>query len=156
LIRDVYARAGLDPRETEVVEAHGTGTQAGDPIETAAISRVLGSNRDSGQKIRIGSMKTNVGHLEGASGVAGVIKAVLMLENRMILPSRNFKTSNPQIPLEEWNLKVCFSRVLYLLFSDIIRFNKHQSHGKHLAPIGCLSTASDMAEPMPMSLLKML
>lgn len=107
LIRDVYARAGLDPKETEVVEAHGTGTQAGDPIETAAISRVLGSDREPGQKIRIGSIKTNVGHLEGASGVAGVIKAVLMLENRMILPSRNFRTSNPQIPLDDWKLKVC-------------------------------------------------
>jgi acyl transferase domain-containing protein len=112
----VYARAGLDPKETEVVEAHGTGTQAGDPIETGAISRVFGSDHDRGQTIRIGSIKTNVGHLEGASGVAGVIKAVLMLENRIILPSRNFTTPNPRIPLEEWNLEVSISRtgVLYL------------------------------------------
>ncbi|KAJ6131357.1 hypothetical protein N7523_001817 [Penicillium sp. IBT 18751x] len=106
LIRDVYARAGLDPKETEVVESHGTGTQAGDPIETAAVSRVLGLAREAGQTIKITSIKTNVGHLEGASGVAGVIKAVLMLENRMILPNHDFKASNPRIPLEEWNLKV--------------------------------------------------
>ncbi|KAJ5684494.1 uncharacterized protein N7477_000839 [Penicillium maclennaniae] len=106
LMRDVYARAGLDPKETEVVESHGTGTQAGDPIETAAISRVLGLAREAGQTVKITSIKTNVGHLEGASGVAGVIKAVLMLENRMILPNRNFKTPNPRIPLEEWSLKV--------------------------------------------------
>lgn len=117
MIRDVYARAGLDPKETEVVEAHGTGTQAGDPIETAAISRVFGFPRGSGQKIRIGSIKTNVGHLEGASGVAGVIKAVLMLENRMILPSRNFKASNPRIPLEEWNLQVCIPWSSIFIFS---------------------------------------
>jgi len=117
LIRDVYARAGLDLKETEVVEAHGTGTQAGDPIESGAISRTFGFDRESGQTVKIGSIKTNVGHLEGASGVAGVIKAVLMLENRMILPSRNFTTPNPRIPLEEWNLKVCIPReFLYLHF----------------------------------------
>lgn len=109
LIREVYARAGLDPSETEVVEAHGTGTQAGDPVETGAIARVFGNGRSPTQPLRIGSIKTNVGHLEGASGVAGVIKAVLMLENRMILPSRNFEKVNSRIPLQEWNLKVCFS-----------------------------------------------
>lgn len=109
MIRDVYARAGLDPGETEVVETHGTGTQAGDPIETGAISRVFGTTRSSDSPVRIGSIKTNVGHLEGTSGVAGVIKAMLMLENRMMLPSRNFHTPNPRIPFDEWNLKVCLS-----------------------------------------------
>jgi acyl transferase domain-containing protein len=56
--------------------------------------------------VRIGSIKTNVGHLEGASGVAGVIKAVLMLENRLFLPNRNFDKINPRIPLDDWKLKV--------------------------------------------------
>ncbi|KAJ5605451.1 hypothetical protein N7510_008232, partial [Penicillium lagena] len=106
LIRDVYARAGLSPSETDFVEAHGTGTQAGDPIETGAISRVFGPERAHNDPLRIGSIKTNVGHLEGASGVAGVIKAVLMLESRTFFPNRNFKNVNPRIPLEDWKLKV--------------------------------------------------
>jgi acyl transferase domain-containing protein len=106
LIRGVYARAGLDPLNTDFVEAHGTGTQAGDPIETGAISQVFGAGRSPDKPVRIGSIKTNLGHLEGASGVAGVIKAVLMLENRMFLPNRNFEKINPRILLEDWNLKV--------------------------------------------------
>ncbi|KAJ5572354.1 Acyl transferase/acyl hydrolase/lysophospholipase [Penicillium sp. DV-2018c] len=106
LIRSVYARAGLDPSETDFVEAHGTGTLAGDPIETGAIARVFGAARPPGKPVRIGSIKTNVGHLEGASGVAGVIKAVLMLENRMFLPNRNFERINPRILLDDWNIKI--------------------------------------------------
>ncbi|KAJ5187895.1 hypothetical protein N7449_010889 [Penicillium cf. viridicatum] len=106
LIRSVYTRAGLDPSETDFVEAHGTGTLAGDPVETGAIARVFGSGRPPDNPVRIGSIKTNVGHLEGASGVAGVIKAVLMLENRMFLPNRNFERINPRIPLDDWKLKV--------------------------------------------------
>lgn len=106
LIRSVYQRTGLDPAETDFVEAHGTGTQAGDPLETKAISEVFCARRSVDNPVRIGSIKTNVGHLEGASGVAGVIKAVLMLENRMFLPNRNFEKINPRIPLDEWKLKV--------------------------------------------------
>ncbi|OKP15072.1 Lovastatin diketide synthase LovF [Penicillium subrubescens] len=106
LIRDVYARAGLCPSETQVVEAHGTGTQAGDPVEIGAIARSFELAQNPDHVLRIGSIKTNVGHLEGASGVAGVIKAIMMLENRIILPSRNFETPNPRISFDEWNLKV--------------------------------------------------
>lgn len=102
----MYNTAGLDPRETEFVEAHGTGTQAGDPIETSALSRVFEPGRAPETPLRIGSIKTNVGHLEGSSGVAGVIKAVFMLENRTFLPNRNFTTLNPRILLDEWKLKV--------------------------------------------------
>lgn len=92
--------------ETTYVEAHGTGTQAGDPIETGALSAVLGPNRSPDKPLKIGSVKTNVGHSEAASGVTGLVKAVLMLENKVILPSRNFKNVNKRIPLEEWKLKV--------------------------------------------------
>ncbi|KAJ5788763.1 Acyl transferase/acyl hydrolase/lysophospholipase [Penicillium paradoxum] len=106
LIRNVYARADLDPLETDFVEAHGTGTLAGDPIEAEAIARVFGAGRPPENPVRIGSIKTNVGHLEGASGVAGVIKAVLMLENRMFLPNRNFERINSRILLEDWKLKI--------------------------------------------------
>ncbi|OKL57046.1 hypothetical protein UA08_07371 [Talaromyces atroroseus] len=106
LVRNVYEAAGLDPLETEYVEAHGTGTQAGDPQETGALSRVFCPGRSSDKPLRVGSIKTNVGHLEGASGIAGVIKATMMLENRMFLPNRNFETLNPRIPLDLWKLKV--------------------------------------------------
>ncbi|KAJ5170061.1 Acyl transferase/acyl hydrolase/lysophospholipase [Penicillium coprophilum] len=106
LIRTVYARANLDPLETDFVEAHGTGTLAGDPVETGAIARIFGTGRPPEDPVRIGSVKTNFGHLEGASGIAGVIKAVLMLENCMFLPNRNFEKINPRIPLDDWKLKV--------------------------------------------------
>ncbi|THW31619.1 polyketide synthase [Aureobasidium pullulans] len=106
LIRNVYAKVGLDPSETDYVEAHGTGTQAGDPIEAAALSAVFGKLRPEGDRLRIGSVKSNLGHLEGASGIAGLIKSVLMLENRVILPSRNFERPNKRIPLDEWGLEV--------------------------------------------------
>ncbi|GIK05386.1 type I iterative polyketide synthase [Aspergillus viridinutans] len=106
LIRHVYSTAGLHPHDTEFVETHGTGTQAGDPIETGALARVFCADRNPAKPLRIGSIKTNVGHLEGTSGVAGVIKAVLMLENRTFLPNRNFTSLNPRILLDEWKLKI--------------------------------------------------
>ena len=82
------------------------GTPAGDPLETGALSRIFGPNRPIEEPLRIGSIKTNVGHLEGASGIAGVIKTVLMLEKQIILPNRNFRNANPRIPLYDWKLKV--------------------------------------------------
>lgn len=107
LIRDVYDTAGLDPLDTEYVECHGTGTQAGDPQETSTLARVFSTpERSPGIPLRIGSVKTNIGHLEGASGIAGAIKAIMMLENRMYLPNRNFQKLNPRIRLDEWKLKV--------------------------------------------------
>ncbi|KAK6826286.1 hypothetical protein RU639_005388 [Aspergillus parasiticus] len=109
LMRHVYEVAGLDPCETDFVEAHGTGTQAGDHIETAALAKVFCHSRSPMRPLRVGSIKTNVGHLEGTSGVAGVIKAVLMLENRTFLPNRNFRVVNPRIRCEDWKLKIQLS-----------------------------------------------
>jgi acyl transferase domain-containing protein len=96
--------------ETEFAEAHGTGTQAGDPTETEALAKVFGVGRSADFPLRIGSIKTNVGHMEGASGIGGVIKAVMMLQNRTFLPNRNFRTLNPRIFLEEWKQKVSHSK----------------------------------------------
>ncbi|KAF2419578.1 putative polyketide synthase [Tothia fuscella] len=104
LIKKTYADAGLDPLETNYVETHGTGTQAGDPLEAAALAEVFGRNRTD--PIDVGSIKTNVGHLEGASGVAGLVKTVLMLENKMIVPNAHFDVANERIPLDEWRLMV--------------------------------------------------
>jgi acyl transferase domain-containing protein len=102
----MYEKCGLDPLDTSYVECHGTGTQAGDTTETGALSRVFSPGRDESDPLVIGSVKTNVGHLEGASGVTGVIKAILILENEVILPNRNFRKANPRIPPKEWKLRV--------------------------------------------------
>ncbi|OJJ48578.1 hypothetical protein ASPZODRAFT_1626836 [Penicilliopsis zonata CBS 506.65] len=106
LIRRVYEKAGLDPLETSYVECHGTGTRAGDPLEASAIASVFSPGRPSHRPLWIGSVKTNIGHLEGASGMAGLIKLVHMLETKTILPNRNFETPNKSIPFADWNLKV--------------------------------------------------
>lgn len=105
LIRDVYSKAGLDPRDTGFVEAHGTGTPAGDPVEAGAIA--MGFNRkDMAAPLYIGALKSNVGHMEGASGVAGLIKSVMILEKGIIPPNINFEKVNPRIPVNEWNISV--------------------------------------------------
>lgn len=104
LMRECYRRAGLSPRDTQYFEAHGTGTPTGDPIEARAIAAVFGANRT--ESLRIGSVKTNIGHTEAASGLAGLIKVVLALEKGQIPPSANFDKPNPKLKLEEWGLKV--------------------------------------------------
>ncbi|CAH0050712.1 unnamed protein product [Clonostachys solani] len=103
LLRGCYAKAGLDTRGTQYFEAHGTGTQAGDTIEARAIANVFQSHREP---LLIGSIKTNIGHTEAASGLASIVKTVLAMERGVIPPSINFESPNPKITLEEWNLKL--------------------------------------------------
>ncbi|OAA72144.1 Beta-ketoacyl synthase [Cordyceps fumosorosea ARSEF 2679] len=105
-IRSVYSAAGLSFSDTAYVECHGTGTQAGDWRELKAISETLGASRTTDNPIFVGSVKPNIGHLEGAAGVAGLIKAVLMLERERIPPHVNFETPNPDIDFREWKVKV--------------------------------------------------
>ena len=104
LIRSVYATAGLDPLDTFYVEAHGTGTKVGDPIEAEAISSAMTIGR--GLPLLIGSVKTNIGHLEATSGLAGIIKTVRILETGLIPPNINFEKPNEDIPLTDWRIKV--------------------------------------------------
>lgn len=107
LIRACYERAGLDPGHTTYFEAHGTGTPTGDPIEVGAIASVFkDSRKDSSDLLRIGSVKTNIGHTETASGVAAIIKVALALERGQIPPSVNFEKPNAKLSLDEWKLKV--------------------------------------------------
>lgn len=106
LIRETYMRAGLDMKDTAYCEAHGTGTAAGDPLEAKALAATLGKARKSESPLMIGSVKTNIGHLEGAAGLASVIKTVLALERGVIPPSVNFKTPTPRIPFASNNLEV--------------------------------------------------
>ncbi|OAA75373.1 Beta-ketoacyl synthase [Akanthomyces lecanii RCEF 1005] len=105
-ITAVYKAAGLSFSDTAYVECHGTGTQAGDWRELKAISETLGKSRAPDSPIFVGSVKPNIGHLEGAAGVAGLIKAVLMLERERIPPHINFETPNPAIDFKEWNVQV--------------------------------------------------
>src|SRR5262249_51458201 len=105
LLTSVYARAGIAPHRLAFVEAHGTGTQVGDPIELAALGRGLASLRQ-GAKLPVGWVKTNIGHLETASGMAGLIKTVLAFENRLLPQSLHFETPNPQIPFQALGLEV--------------------------------------------------
>ena len=108
LLKEVYGRAGIDPARVAYVEAHGTGTAAGDPVECEALATVLCAGRTA--PLRIGSVKTNVGHLEAASGMAGLLKVILALEHREIPANLHFRTPNPHIPFAEWKLDVVASR----------------------------------------------
>ncbi|RHZ73806.1 hypothetical protein CDV55_100878 [Aspergillus turcosus] len=109
LFRECYQKAGLDPVHTAYVEAHGTGTQTGDTIEANAIGTVFCEKRDSTNPLRIGSVKTNIGHTEATSGLAGVIKAVMAIEKGYIPPSINFEKVNPKISLDNLKLKIPLS-----------------------------------------------
>ena len=104
LIRKTYRTANVDPADTQYFEAHGTGTSAGDPRETRAIGAFFSTNRE--QALNVGSVKTNIGHLEGASGLAGIIKATLSLENKKIPPNMHFRSPNPDINFEDWKISV--------------------------------------------------
>ncbi|MFJ9542929.1 beta-ketoacyl synthase N-terminal-like domain-containing protein [Streptomyces sp. NPDC101225] len=87
LLTTAYARAGLTPAHVDHVEAHGTGTPLGDPVEAGALAAVLGAGRDPGQPLLLGSVKGNLGHLESAAGIAGLVKTVLALHHDRIPPS---------------------------------------------------------------------
>ncbi|MCJ1402141.1 hypothetical protein MMC11_005360 [Xylographa trunciseda] len=106
LMKSVYHAVGLDCAETAYVEAHGTGTAVGDPIEAEAIATVFGSTRSPGNPVIVGSIKTNIGHTEATSGLAGIIKTVYMLENGLIPPNINFENAHERIYLQDWNMKV--------------------------------------------------
>jgi acyl transferase domain-containing protein/NADPH:quinone reductase-like Zn-dependent oxidoreductase/acyl carrier protein len=104
LLRQLYGESGITPAQMAFVEAHGTGTRVGDPIEAFTIGEVLGKGRPA--PLPIGSIKTNIGHLEPASGLAGMLKAMLALEHDILPPSINFSEPNPEIPFDELNLQV--------------------------------------------------
>ncbi len=97
VIRRALANAGIAPAAVDYVEAHGTGTSLGDPIECKALAAVLGENRHPARKLLLGSVKTNIGHLEAAAGMAGLIKVVLALGHREIPPHLHFRSLNPHI-----------------------------------------------------------
>ncbi|MFC0602187.1 type I polyketide synthase, partial [Streptomyces palmae] len=106
VLREAYLRAGVAPAEAQYVELHGTGTPVGDPVEAAALGAELGRDRPAGSPLRVGSAKTNVGHLEAAAGVVGLLKTALSIRHRRLPPSLNFATAHPRVPLTELGLRV--------------------------------------------------
>ncbi|EHB55431.1 6-deoxyerythronolide-B synthase., NADPH:quinone reductase [Mycolicibacterium rhodesiae JS60] len=106
VIGEALECAGLAPRDIGYLEAHGTGTSLGDPIEVQAAAAALGRGRDADQPLLIGSAKTNIGHLEAAAGIAGVLKVVLALEHQELPKHLNFRNPSPHIPWDRIPVKV--------------------------------------------------
>ncbi len=106
VIRQALRRANISPGEVAYLEAHGTGTELGDPIEMRAAAAALAENRSSDQPLLVGSVKTNIGHLEAAAGMAGLIKVLLSMEHGKIPGQLNFETPNPHIPWDRLAVKV--------------------------------------------------
>ena len=106
MLKTAYSSAGVDPTKVVYVEAHGTGTPVGDPIETSAFGQVLGAGRKAEDPCVIGSVKSNIGHLEAAAGIAGLIKLSLILKNKQIPANLHFLKPNPKIPFDQYRLRV--------------------------------------------------
>ncbi|KAH5418540.1 hypothetical protein HBI67_181380 [Parastagonospora nodorum] len=106
LINQTYEDAGLDQSDTGYFECHGTGTPVGDPLELTAIATTIGAARRSAGKspLPIGSIKPTVGHTEGCAGLAGVFKAILLLEKGMLVPTYGVQSVNPKLKLDDWHL----------------------------------------------------
>jgi acyl transferase domain-containing protein len=114
LLASAYKSAGISPLDVAYVEAHGTGTSLGDPIEVQSVAAVLGAGRDPQRPLILGSVKTNIGHLEAAAGISGLIKAVLALQHGEIPPHLNFSTPNPNIPWSELPVTVATTSTPWL------------------------------------------
>ncbi len=106
LLEQAYAEANIVPADITYVEAHGTGTAVGDPVETHALGIALGQRRPPNDPLLIGSVKSNIGHLEAASGAAGLVKAMHCIAYRTVPATIHLRNPNPNIRFEEWNLRV--------------------------------------------------
>jgi myxalamid-type polyketide synthase MxaB len=106
LIRQTLAQANLDPKAISYIEAHGTGTALGDPIEVTALGEVFGRDHSQEDPLWVGSVKANIGHLESAAGVSGVIKVILSLQHQEIPPHYHIKTLNPKINWEHLPIQI--------------------------------------------------
>ncbi|HWX44222.1 MAG TPA: beta-ketoacyl synthase N-terminal-like domain-containing protein, partial [Solirubrobacteraceae bacterium] len=106
VLRAAYRSAGVRREDVQYVELHGTGTRLGDQVEAAALGAALGALRPGRDPLSVGSIKTNVGHLEGAAGIVGLIKAALCIAHRELPASLNFKEPSPELPLRELRLRV--------------------------------------------------
>ncbi|KAJ5556997.1 Type I Polyketide synthases (Type I PKS) [Penicillium frequentans] len=106
MIRGAYHNADLEMSLTAYCESHGTGTPAGDPVEAEAIGSTLAKFHSKKDPLIVGSVKTNIGHLESCASMAGLIKVTLMLEKGVIVPNHDFQSPNPKIHLDEWHMMI--------------------------------------------------
>ncbi|KAI1486250.1 hypothetical protein F5X96DRAFT_673827, partial [Biscogniauxia mediterranea] len=106
LIRETYSKAGIDMEPTRFFEAHATGTQAGDPVEANAIGETFCHIRSASDPLWLGAVKSNIGHLEAGSGMAGIFKSVLVLERGIIPPNAGFERLNPRIQADRYHLAI--------------------------------------------------
>ncbi|WP_257450671.1 non-ribosomal peptide synthase/polyketide synthase, partial [Archangium lipolyticum] len=106
VLREAYRDAGVAPAQVSYTEAHGTGTALGDPIEAMALGTVLAEGRAPGSKCALGSLKSNVGHMEAAAGIGGIIKTALSLHRAALPPTLHYRAPNPHIPFSELPLRV--------------------------------------------------
>ena len=106
VIRQALTQAGLKPGQIDYVEAHGSGTALGDPIEVAALTNVLGEGHSHEHPLILGTVKTNIGHLAGAAGIAGLVKTILALQHKEIPPNLHLETPNPHIPWKDIPVRV--------------------------------------------------
>ena len=106
VLRSAYRQAGISPGQVDYIEAHGTGTLLGDPIELNALGAVLTAGRDDGRRCAVGSVKTNIGHLEAAAGIAGLINTALALHHRAIPQSLHYSEPNPHVNCDALPLRV--------------------------------------------------
>jgi acyl transferase domain-containing protein/acyl carrier protein len=106
VLRDAYASAGIDPARVQYVELHGTGTPLGDPIEAGALGAVLGAARAPERPLHVGSVKTNIGHLEAAAGIASLIKVALSIRKQKLPASLHFEQPNPHIAFDQLGLRM--------------------------------------------------
>src|SRR5882672_5277589 len=152
LLRSVYSRASIAPEELTLFEMHGTGTPAGDPIEAAAVGHSLGQSRSD--PLPIGSVKTNIGHLEPASGMAGLLKAALALDRGIVPPSLHCESPNPNIAFDRLNLRlirdaepIAAARERRFAGVNSFGFGGTNAHVVLAAP-----PARDTAAPLPLSM----
>ncbi|AXK34306.1 acyltransferase domain-containing protein [Streptomyces armeniacus] len=110
VIRAALRDARMEPSRIGYIEAHGTGTSLGDPIELRALDAVLGTDREPGDPLYVGSVKTNIGHLEAAAGIAGLVKTALALRAGEIPPSLHFRDPNPNVDWDRIALRVPTAR----------------------------------------------
>ena len=146
VIRRAYERAGLDPCQVQYVELHGTGTKVGDPVEARAVASVLGAGRTAEHPpLLLGSAKTNVGHLEGAAGIVGLLKTALAMWNGEVPPSLNFAEPNPEIRFEEWHLRMSETLMPWPSAQDGVRLAGVSSFG--IGGTNCHLVLSSAPEP---------
>lgn len=113
LIRETYQRAGLSMAHTRFSEAHGTGTALDDPIEPSTIADYFRSRRNASDPLYVDSVKTEIGHLEGARGIAGLIKAILVVESGVILPNENFESLNRKLAAHGSTISLPSERIVW-------------------------------------------